>query len=88
MEKYNRFLRNIAELIEKGLFTSKDIKKELENVIKFNIDNIKNRLDVVSREEFEVQKKMIEKIKKELIMIKKTKRQKKSNYNVKEVRKS
>ena len=88
MEKYNRFLRNIAELIEKGLFTSKDVKKELENVIKFNIDNIKNRLDVVSREEFEVQKKMIEKIKKELIMIKKTKRQKKSNYNVKKVRKS
>ena len=88
MEKYNRFLRNIAELIEKGLFTSKDIKKELENVIKFNIDNIKNRLDVVSREEFEVQKKMIEKIKKELITIKKTKRQKKSNYKVKKVRRS
>ena len=88
MEKYNRFLRNIAELIEKGLFTSKDIKKELENVIKFNIDNIKNRLDVVSREEFEVQKKMIEKIKKELIAIKKTKRQKKSNYKVKKARKS
>ena len=88
MEKYNRFLRNIAELIEKGLFTSKDIKKELENLIKFNIENIKNRLDVVSREEFEIQKKMIEKIKKELIAIKKTKRQKKSNYNVKKVRKS
>ena len=88
MEKYNRFLRNIAELIEKGLFTSKDIKKELENVIKFNIDNIKNRLDVVSREEFEIQKKMIEKIKKELITIKKTKRQKKSNYKVKKVRRS
>ena len=88
MEKYNRFLRNIAELIEKGLFTSKDIKKELENLIKFNIENIKNRLDVVSREEFEIQKKMIEKIKKELIMIKKTKRQKKSNYKVKKARKS
>jgi len=88
MEKYNRFLRNIAELIEKGLFTSKDIKKELENVIKFNIDNIKNRLDVVSREEFEIQKKMIEKIKKELITIKKTKRQKKSNYKAKKVRRS
>tara|TARA_Y100000590_G_scaffold342804_1_gene391537 strand:+ start:895 stop:1161 length:267 start_codon:yes stop_codon:yes gene_type:complete len=88
MEKYNRFLRNIAELIEKGLFTSKDIKKELENLIKFNIENIKNRLDVVSREEFEIQKKMIEKIKKELIAIKKTKRQKKSNYKVKKARKS
>jgi len=88
MEKYNRFLRNIAELIEKGLFTSKDIKKELENVIKFNIDNIKNRLDVVSREEFEIQKKMIEKIKKELITIKKINRKKKFNYKVKKARRS
>ena len=25
MEKYNKFLRNITELIEKGLFTSKDL---------------------------------------------------------------
>ena len=28
MEKYNSFIRNIAELIEKGLFTSKDFKKK------------------------------------------------------------
>ena len=27
MEKYNKLLRNITELIEKGLFTSKDLKK-------------------------------------------------------------
>ena len=57
MEKYDKFIRNIAELIEKALFTSSDIKKELENIIKFNIDNIKNRLDLVSRDEFEAQKK-------------------------------
>ena len=31
MEKYNKLIRNIAELIEKGLFTSKDVKKELED---------------------------------------------------------
>ena len=77
MEKYNKFLRNIAELIEKGLFTSKDIKKELETIIKFNIDNIKNRLDLVSREEFEIQKNMIEKIKNELAKLKRSKRKKK-----------
>ena len=88
MEKYNKFLRNITELIEKGLFSSKDLKKEVEDAIKFKVENVTNRLNLVSREEFEVQKKMIEKIKKELIMIKKTKRQKKSNYNVKKVRKS
>ena len=34
MEKYNKFLRNITELIEKGLFTSKNIKKEVEDFIK------------------------------------------------------
>ena len=62
MEKYNKFLRNIAELIENGLFTSKNLKKEVENVVKFNIDNVRNRLDLVSREEFEIQKKIIEKL--------------------------
>ena len=70
MEKYNKFLRNITELIEKGLFTSKDLKKEVENALKFKIENIANRLNLVSREEFEIQKKMIEKLQKDLIKLK------------------
>jgi len=57
MEKYNKFLRNITELIEKGLFTSKDLKKEVEDALKFKVENIANRLNLISREEFEVQKK-------------------------------
>ncbi len=76
MEKYNKLLRNIAELIEKGLFTSKDLKKEVEDSLKFKIEIIANKLNLVSREEFEVQKKIIEKIQKELskIKIRKTKK--------------
>ena len=70
MEKYNRFLRSITELIEKGLFTSKDLKKEVEDVLKFKVENIANRLNLVSREEFEVQKKRIEKLQKDLIKLK------------------
>ena len=70
MEKYNKFLRNITELIEKGLFTSKDFKKEVEDALKFKMDNIVNRLNLVSREEFEVQKKRIEKLQKDLIRLK------------------
>ena len=70
MEKYNKFLRNIAELIEKGLFTSKDLKKELEDALKFKVENIANKLNLVSREEFEVQKKLIEKLQKDLIKAK------------------
>jgi len=70
MEKYNKFLRNITELIEKGLFTSKDLKKEVGDAIKFKAENIANRLNLVSREEFEVQKKRIEKLQKDLIKLK------------------
>ena len=77
MEKYNKLLRNIAELIEKGLFTSKDLKREVEESIKFKMEIIANKLNFVSREEFEVQKKIIVKLQKELIKIK-TKKVKKS----------
>ena len=77
MEKYNKFLRNITELIEKGLFTSKDLKKEFENALKFKVENITNKLNLVSREEFEVQKKIIEKLRKEFKKIKSIKKKNK-----------
>ena len=70
MEKYNKFLKDITALIEKGLFTSKDLKKEIEDIIKFKLENIANRLNLVSREEFEIQKKLIEKLKKDLVRFK------------------
>ena len=88
MEKYNKFLRNIAELIEKGLFTSKDLKKEVENVVKFNIDNVRNRLDLVSREEFEIQKKIIEKLQRKLTKSRDIKGKKKFNNKSSRVTKS
>ena len=74
MEKYNKFLRNITELIEKGLFTSRDLKKEVEDALKFKVENIANRLNLVSREEFEVQKKRIDKLQKDLDKLKTKKR--------------
>ena len=70
MEKYNKLLSNITELIEKGLFSSKDLKKELEDLIKLKIEIIANKLDLVSREEFEVQKKIIQKLQKQLAKVK------------------
>ncbi len=70
MEKYNKLLRNITELIEKGLFTSKDLKKEVEDSLKLKMEIIANKLNLVSREEFEVQKKIIEKLQKDLNKLK------------------
>ena len=77
MEKYNKLLRNITELIEKGLFTSKDLKKEVEDSLKFKMEIIANKLNLVSGDEFEVQKKLVEKLQKDLTKLKIKKAKKK-----------
>ena len=64
------FLRNITELIEKGLFTSKDLKKEVEDSLKSKMEIVANKLNLVSREEFDVQKKIVEKLQKDLVKLK------------------
>ena len=78
MEKYNKLLRNITELIEKGLFSSKDLKKEVEDSLNLKIQIIANKLNLVSREEFEIQKKILQKLQKDLIKLNKIKIKKKS----------
>ena len=74
MEKYNNLLRNITELFEKGLLNSKDLKKEIESALKFKIEVFINKLNLVSREEFEVQKKTIQKLQKDFFALKKNKK--------------
>tara|TARA_B100000579_G_C22525735_1_gene708319 strand:+ start:509 stop:745 length:237 start_codon:yes stop_codon:yes gene_type:complete len=66
MEKYNKFLSNIRDLIEKGLFNSKEMKNELENILKFKVEAIANKLNFVTREEFEVQKKIVDNLQKKI----------------------
>ena len=87
MEKYNKLLRNITELIEKGLFTSKDLKNEAEEALKLKIEGIANRLNLISREEFEVQKELIEKLQKDLIKLKVKKSNNKLRKKIKKVKK-
>ena len=66
MEKYNKLLRNITELVEKGLFTSQDLKREVRDSLQLRLEIIANKLNLVSREEFEVQKKIIDKLQKKI----------------------
>jgi len=78
MEKYNKLLRNITELIEKGLFSSKDLKKEVEDSLNLKMQIIANKLNLVSREEFEIQKKILQKLQKDLVKLNKIKIKKKT----------
>ena len=76
MEKYNKLFSNITELIENSLLTSKDLKKELDNIIKNNVEIFTSKLNLVSRKEFEVQKKIVENLRKKLDKLKKEKKNK------------
>ena len=61
MSNSEKILKTISDLIENGILTSKDIRKELETDLKFKKDKIINKLDLVSRQEFEILKKIVQK---------------------------
>ena len=81
MSNSEKLLKTLSNLIEYGILTSRDIQKEVSTDLKFTRDKLINKLELVSREEFDVLKKLVQKqaidIKK-LSKKKKTKRVKKS----------
>ena len=81
MSNSEKLLKTISSLIENGILSSKDIKKELSTDLKFTRDKLINKLHLVSREEFEVLKKLTQKQEiaiKNLLKKKKTKKAKRS----------
>tara|TARA_S200000501_G_C20463603_1_gene586220 strand:+ start:52 stop:291 length:240 start_codon:yes stop_codon:yes gene_type:complete len=74
-----KILKTLSGLLETGILTVNDIKKELTTNFKFKKDDIVGKLDLVSREEFEILKKVVEKLDLKIKkMSKKTKKAKKS----------
>ena len=81
MSNSEKIFKSLSGLIENGILTSKDIKKEISTDLKFTREKIINKLDLVSREEFEVLKKIVQNqdtIIKKLMKTKRTKKVKKS----------
>ena len=48
MNNSEKILRSLSSLIENGILTSKDIKKEISTDFKFKKDKIINKLEIVS----------------------------------------
>ena len=61
MSNSEKILKTLSSLIENGILTSSDIKKEISTDLKFKKDKIIDKLQLVSREEFEVLKKLVQK---------------------------
>ena len=81
MADKEKLLKTISEMLEAGILSVNDIKKELITSFQFKKDNIIHQMDLVTREEFDILKKMVqdqdEKINK-LKEVKKFKKAKKS----------
>ena len=80
MKSSEKILKLISNFVETGILTSQDAKKELINNLKFKRDDLIDKLQLVSREEYNVLKKIIDKQHQQIIQLrkKKTTRAKKS----------
>ena len=81
MKSSEKLLKVLSSLLESGILSSKDIKREISTDLKFTRDKLINKLQLVSREEFEVLKKVTQKQEltiRKLLKNKKTKKAKKS----------
>jgi len=74
MNNSEKVLKLLSNFVETGILTSQDAKKELINSLKFKRDNLIDKLQLVSREEFNILKKIIEKQQKQINLLKKNNR--------------
>ena len=75
MSKSKFVIDKLAKLFEQGLISYKDLSNEIINILKSKKDEIIFKLDLPSKEEFEILKKRVEKLENKS---KKTKKVKKS----------
>ena len=75
MSNSEKILKTLSNLIENSILTTKDIQKEISTDLRFKKDKIINKLDLVSRKEFEVLKKIVQK---QDLIIKKLEKRKKT----------
>ena len=78
MSNSEKLLKTLSSLIENGILTSKDIQKEISTDLKFTRDKLINKFQLVSREEFEVLKKLVRKQELEIKKLKSKRKTKKA----------
>ena len=54
MNSSKKILELISSFVEKGILTTEDIRKEFFTELKFKKDNLIDKLQLVSREEFNI----------------------------------
>ena len=74
MPETNSLIKLLSELIKKGILSSEDAKKEILNSLKFQREKLIDKLQIVTQEEFNALKKIVQSHEKQIkIMNKKIK---------------
>ena len=78
MSKTKILTDRLVKLIDEGLITSKDIGEEIKNSLNYKKERVINKLNLVTRDEFEIQKTRLDKLQEEFGKLKKRKKTKKA----------
>ena len=71
MKNSEKLVKLISSFIENGILTSKDVKNELYNNLQFKKNNLLNKLELVSRKDFDILRKIVQKQSREISELKK-----------------
>jgi len=87
MVNKNKILSDLSKMAVDAMSTISGAKKEIETIVRLRVDKIINKMNLVRREEFDVLKKMVQKVLIESKNLKKRKKKYKSSKKKAVVRK-
>ena len=76
MVNKNKILSDISKIAVEAMGTFSSVKKEVETIVSIRVNKVINRMNLVKRDEFEVLKKMVQKLSVENDNLKNTGRKK------------
>ena len=79
MVNKNKILSDLSKMAVDAMSTISGVKKEIETIVSLRVDKIINKMNLVKRDEFDVLKKMVQKLLIENENLKKNKKQPKSS---------
>ena len=87
MVNKNKILSDLSKMAVDAMSTISGVKKEIETIVSLRVDKIINKMNLVKRDEFDVLKRMVQKLLIENENLKKNKKQPKSSKKKINVRK-
>ena len=79
MVNKNKILSDLSKIAVDAMSTFSGLKKELETLVSLKVNKIINKMNLVKREEFDILKKMVQKMILENEKLKKTQRKSSSS---------